>query len=445
MELHQLIFEEITLDGGIPGHRARKFKCPACGQKRFVRYVHIPTGYYLADIYGRCDREGSCTYMLAPHDDIKAAKKAHRENNPHEVQYRKPIPAIPQPPKETRLVSRALMRQTFQLYHTQPLYQWFCSQYGAHAAAEVFAQYCVGTARDGGTLFWQVDKRLAVRTAQKIVYNGFRRDKAHPPIRLFKTGDDYESCLFGEHLLRFAEEDGIVPVVCVVESEKSAMIASIYLPTIAVKGKEYPTVWLASSGSNGLTDDKIRVLKGYNVVLFPDFSYLNRAQWGLVPMRKSPKVFNVPGKGEVTRMVVDEHGVFDPEYVPARTRILLAGALTCQCFDVCPGLADGGDIGDHLIQSERPVLYQMPKISGYHRPPRPNVQDTPATMAIPVVAPQPKYVPGTGYWIGQHYFEGNEAPEQQYIRSLIERYPNVGVLMQRLGMQVVPGSIAPLA
>lgn len=50
--------------------------------------------------------------------------------------------------------------------------------------------------------------------------------------------------------------------VAVVESEKSALIASSYLP-------QY--VWIASGGKNGcFREENLSVLKGKNVVLFPD-------------------------------------------------------------------------------------------------------------------------------------------------------------------------------
>lgn len=417
MELYQLNFEDLTLDGSLPGHRAKKFVCPACRQKRFVRYVHKPTGDYLPEQYGRCDREGSCQYLHTPYDDIKSAKIAQRERDPNYQPPKWERPAPP-PPKETRLVSRSLMRQTFAEYDRQPLYRWFVDTYGPKAADDVFATYCVGTARDGGTLFWQVDKRLSVRTAQKIMYTGFNRDKVHPhgSTRLFKTGDDYDPCLFGEHLLRFAEEDGITPVVCIVESEKTAMIASLYLPSITTKTGEKPAIWLASCGSNGLTDEKIAALRGYHVVLFPDFSYLNRAQWGLVPMRKSTRLFDLATGERKPRRVADPAGEFDPEYIPATARIIAAGALSCRAFDACPGRGDGGDLADHLIQSPRPVYYKMPA----------------PLRAVPVVDPPPPAAP---------------APDQPtgmlYIDHLCARYPNIRYMIDKLGMIV--GDVTPLA
>ena len=64
-------------------------------------------------------------------------------------------------------------------------------------------------------------------------------------------------CLFGEHLLSLYPDK----VVVLDESEKSAIIGSAIFP-------DY--VWLATGGKSQMKEDKLRVLSGRTVLLFPD-------------------------------------------------------------------------------------------------------------------------------------------------------------------------------
>jgi len=45
---------------------SRKFICPSCGKKRFVKFVDIQTGEYLEGVHGKCDRSDSCGYTSYP-------------------------------------------------------------------------------------------------------------------------------------------------------------------------------------------------------------------------------------------------------------------------------------------------------------------------------------------------------------------------------------------
>jgi hypothetical protein len=68
-------------------------------------------------------------------------------------------------------------------------------------------------------------------------------------------------CLFGEHLLK-----GNNKPVAIVESEKTAVIASCYLPDF---------IWLACGGCGNLSVKICEPLKGRKVVLFPDAGKYN--------------------------------------------------------------------------------------------------------------------------------------------------------------------------
>ena len=80
--------------------------------------------------------------------------------------------------------------------------------------------------------------------------------------QLKKSGElpdswELSQCLFGEHLLLRRPE----ATVCLVESEKTAIICSGVMP-------EY--VWLATGGKQNFKAEKCECLKGRKVILYPD-------------------------------------------------------------------------------------------------------------------------------------------------------------------------------
>ncbi len=157
--------------------------------------------------------------------------------------------------------------------------------------------YNIGTSNhwDGATIFWYVDARNLVRTGKVMLYDiatGKRikepfnhitwmhslllkeRDKLckcegllcmHPANDFFKLAElppknfVLKQCLFGEHLLKQFPNKS----VAVVESEKTAIIASHYCPDF---------LWLATGGLSNLTPQKLSILKNRKVMLFPDIN-----------------------------------------------------------------------------------------------------------------------------------------------------------------------------
>lgn len=222
-----------------------------------MRFVDPATGALLDARYGRCDREQECAYFVHP-----AHEAAGREWTP-----RQNVERIPD-----RYVSHSLMTRTLQAYDLNPFAVWLRDLIG-DAWYRVQPQYLVGTAKNAGTLFWQIDERGRVRTAQKIHYDaeGHRR-KDIPPRRMFVLDSGYRPCLFGQHLLRTAPPDALI---CLVESEKTAVIAAAYMPML----NDRPAVWLATCGANGLTEQKVKVLSGRDVALVPDYSDSARRLW----------------------------------------------------------------------------------------------------------------------------------------------------------------------
>ena len=129
-------------------------------------------------------------------------------------------------------------------------------------------KYKVGTSKywDGATVFWQTDNQNKVRTGKIMLYNSETGKRIKEPYNhvtwvhsvLHKGDYNLKQCFFGEHLL---SEDKSRPVA-LVESEKTALVASYYLPQF---------LWIASGGKNGCFNaNSLSVLAGRTVVLFPD-------------------------------------------------------------------------------------------------------------------------------------------------------------------------------
>ncbi|GAB6395241.1 MAG: hypothetical protein MdMp024_1553 [Bacteroidales bacterium] len=162
-----------------------------------------------------------------------------------------------------------MVERTLRSYDRNNFVLWLRDEVGADAANEVLRRYRVGTAKDGGTIFWQIDGEGIIRAGKIMLYDrqtGHRiKDKVDGqyPITwvhsILKLPDyNLRQCLFGLHLLN----DSTAPVA-IAEAEKTALVASIYMP-------EY--VWMATGGKQnfGLIEEAAGQLQGRKVILFPD-------------------------------------------------------------------------------------------------------------------------------------------------------------------------------
>ncbi|HXB40545.1 MAG TPA: VapE domain-containing protein [Bacteroidia bacterium] len=105
-----------------------------------------------------------------------------------------------------------------------------------------------------------------------------KRNKEKTPFSLkAKSGSKYELCLFGEHLLTSK-------TVCLVESEKTAIIASFFYPQFD---------WLATGGNNKLTDSKIEVLFNKEILYINDSDKAGRNNSTIEKLRAYKQNFKV--------------------------------------------------------------------------------------------------------------------------------------------------------
>ena len=247
---------------------ATRHTCPICQRKRcFSRYIDTEKRISFPNHVGRCDHEQKCGYHFTPREFFDQ-NPMERKNLMEETTlrpYTKAQTAIAVP---TSYIDRNIVRQSLKCYNTNKLYLFLASQLGVSSAMTLMERYQIGSSKhwDGATVFWQIDHKNRVRTGKIMLYNAETGKRVKEPYNyvtwvhsvLHKGDYNLKQCFFGEHLLA---TDKTRPVA-LVESEKTALIASYYLP-------QY--LWLASGGKNGcFNENSLSVLAGRNVVLFPN-------------------------------------------------------------------------------------------------------------------------------------------------------------------------------
>lgn len=162
------------------------------------------------------------------------------------------------------------MAATMKGYDHNNLFAFVAAVIGRAEAQRLMEMYNVGTSKHwpGSTVLWQVDARCEVHGGKIMLFdrlNGHRVQEPFPHINWVHSAlriRDFKlrQCFFGEHLLPHIRDRP----VAIVESEKTAIIATHYMP-------QY--LWLASGGKQGcMKSEAISVLQGREVVLVPDFN-----------------------------------------------------------------------------------------------------------------------------------------------------------------------------
>lgn len=248
-------------------------ECPNCHHRRcFVPYVDTEGKITFPPYVGRCNRENKCGYHYPP----KRYFSEHPETKGELMTTSVPafVPVVPQPKVEPYYFPDSMMEQTKKCYQDNCFYLFLKSKFGEIAANAMVSKFHIGTARirRGSCVFWQVDVEGRIRTAKVMLYDaasGHRRKDVNPTWAHSLTGiplEHIQQCFFGEHLLPL--HPGLP--VGIVESEKTAVIASYHLP-------EY--VWLATGGSDGMFKKaNLEILKGRKVVLFADLKQMENWQ-----------------------------------------------------------------------------------------------------------------------------------------------------------------------
>ena len=248
--------------------RASRHKCPKCGAPHsFAYYLDGNTGQPIDKTVGRCNHESGCGYHYTP--------KQFFIDNPTERERHKEVMVqslSPRQKKEIGYIPFSYVERS--VSYNSSFVHFLCrlfdrSTLESPTIERLMQDYALGATKDGSVIYWQIDTKGRVRTGKVMKYNpetGHRIKDAgginwiHSIMKKRKLlPDDYNlaQCFFGEHLLKIYPDKA----VALVESEKSALIGSGVFP-------DY--VWLATGGKSQLSIEKLKVLKGRTVIMFPD-------------------------------------------------------------------------------------------------------------------------------------------------------------------------------
>src|SRR5579859_2883717 len=250
-----------------------RYACPQCGHRhQFARYVNTETGEYVDDNVGCCNRLDKCGYHRKPKDFFADNPGANVSSGKPSVS---PKATAPLSSTTFDVIPFDLVKKSLAFSPKSNFHSFLSSQFGKDVSEQKSNQFLFGTSKTekDATIFWQVDINNVAHSGKVILYDpnrgkrGKKIDWVHSKISR-KTGKPFtlKQCFFGEHQL--ATNPG--QTVAIVESEKTAIIASIMLP-------EY--LWLATCGVNGCKwrDKNVAsVLLGRKVVLFPDLGMFDR-------------------------------------------------------------------------------------------------------------------------------------------------------------------------
>jgi hypothetical protein len=267
--------------------RATRHECPNCHDAHSFTFYIDERGDVLNEDVGMCNHVSSCGYHYTPKQyfsDNPDATERYTVGNKHEER-----PRIYTNTRQPDCIPNKYMIEAAK--RTSNLLTYLSKYFDDVALRDMIKRYYLGGARDGSTIYWQIDTRGMVRGGKLINYNpdtGHRcKEVAHPVTwvhsilkskGLLPDSWQLSQCLFGAHLLADPKNDN--KAVGIVEAEKTACICSLIMPTY---------IWMACGGLEQLkSNNKLSILKDHAIILYPDID-------GYEKWREEAKELNANG------------------------------------------------------------------------------------------------------------------------------------------------------
>ena len=234
---------------------SKKYICPNCKGKRYVRYLNSETLEHLEYEYGRCDKETSCGYFKKPNGNLITP-----------INVSQPFHKIP-----VSYIQKSIVVGSLKKYDDNNLFLYLINFFDRNQVEQTLIEYNVGTSKkwNGATVFWQVDLNQKYRTGKIMLYDGLNGKRVKKPYNHISWAhkalkiDDFnlKQCLFGLHLVNEKTK-----TIGLVESEKTALTMKLFLP-------EY--TWIATGSKQNLKEEILIPIKDHEIILYPDKSEFN--------------------------------------------------------------------------------------------------------------------------------------------------------------------------
>ena len=268
--------------------------CPFHDDRHLGSFVVYPKGNCFKCF--KCGAKGGVVDFLMKHERLSypdairwLGKKYSIETDMADFNYTPPPPRPAPPPLPMLVLPDAMVKARMKGIDDNILVRWLrmginWDTIQRKRVDEVLTAYRIGhSQKNGMTIFWQIDTEGKVRTGKMMLYkmDGHRdktdgkytfdwihsalfRDKRHP-----EYGEDKQEmkqCYFGMHLLNAYKVKNVDQAVCIVESEKTALIMAI------AYGSYSRQVWLACGGIENLTREKLKPIIDQHrpIILYPD-------------------------------------------------------------------------------------------------------------------------------------------------------------------------------
>ena len=280
--------------------------CPFHQDRHLGSFVVYPKGKCYKCF--QCGAKGGVVDFLKNHEHLSfpdairwLGKKYNIETDMQDFNYTPPPPRPKPEPLKMLVLPKWLMANTLLNVERSTLVQWIRTGINWDPLQraridQALNDYAVGCSKQGMTVFWQMDEKGQLRTGKMMRYKadghrdksqGYNFDWIHSSLARHRdpeTGrmtddppyphpdlynpdrQEMKSCYFGLHLLNQYKRKGIDQTVCIVESEKTALLMAI------AYGNNCKQMWMACGGLENLSREKMKPLIDQHrpILLYPD-------------------------------------------------------------------------------------------------------------------------------------------------------------------------------